>query len=130
MGAKIRKKKSKTANKANKANKAKNKGFQSSAYPKAEYIDTRGTFDKDFKKSKENKTGIVWYRTVKGNVSAKYGDKNFAQSLFLSGERSFRGGTWDLGKRNFTPGTQSYTAIRSLDRKGNVLYSLSPVSEV
>tara|TARA_Y100001963_G_scaffold41026_1_gene57520 strand:+ start:824 stop:1210 length:387 start_codon:yes stop_codon:yes gene_type:complete len=125
--AKIRKKRTARRIDATKSNTA-NSGHHSSAYPKAEYIDTRGTFDKSMSRKAENVTGVA----TSGRTIAKYGDANFPEIAYLSSDNNFRGGTWDRAGRVFTPGKQSYTATRTgSGRRGSpYVYALEAIREV
>ena len=76
---------------------------------KAEYIDTRGKFDSRFSRRDENVTGSV----TAGRTVSKVGDRAYARTAYLSGGKSFRGGSWDRTGRTFTPSRVSYTPKRS-----------------
>ena len=81
-----------------------------SGYPAvAQYLDTRGKFDPAFSKRDENTTGSV----TAGRTISKVGDRNYAETAYLSGGKSFRGGSWDRTGRTFTPSRVSYTPKRS-----------------
>ena len=102
---------------------------ESSAYsPKAEYIDTRGTYDKSYSKKAENVTGQI---TV-GRTTKQIGvDRDFAEHMYSSGDKTIRGGSWDRTGRTFTPSRESYTAKRTRGaRPGTYTYSLEEVKAV
>ena len=91
----------------------------------AEYIDTRGTFSKGMSRSAENISGTA----TSGRTTAKYGDPNFPEIAYLSGDKSFKGGTWDRSGSVFTPGKKSYTPTRTPAGRGYT-YSMDEIREV